>query len=142
MASPTFRAFMSTLVVLLCLAGLMALIFGGIKEARGDSLSCYEGGGELIKPEYINTNLLIKVNWFDTMEELLDDLISYDPDNPEWVEYVLSAGEYTDCDVYHENADIGFCEVWAVMPKYVLGDPYVDGFGHEALHGLFGDYHE
>jgi hypothetical protein len=33
------------------------------------------------------------------------------------------------------------CTLWINMPEQILGDPDMDGMGHELLHCLTGDFH-
>lgn len=85
---------------------------------------------EPVEPEFENTNLLIKVVWFDTIEELQ---IALDDDEIE---------AYSECEIYpEETGNIGFCEIWVVRAKYVDDDNH-SSLGHEVDHGLHGSYHE
>jgi len=36
---------------------------------------------------------------------------------------------------------IADCTLWIHMPQQVLGDPDMDGIGHELLHCLAGNFH-
>lgn len=86
---------------------------------------------EKVLPEHENHNLLIKVNWFDTIRELQEEL------GPEYDD----TQAYSECEVHYEDgADIGFCEIWVVRPKSVDKE-HTKSLGHEVLHGLLGDYH-
>jgi len=105
-----------------------------LSTPTADADVCFSGGGELVKPEFVVSNLLLTANWFDTEEELATAVsaLGYE------VEENL---EVSECEV-HPDQDIGWCELWLVIPKYVIGDPYMDSLGHEAGHGFFGDFHE
>lgn len=109
---------------------LFAMMFG---EAYAEDV-CFANGDELVKPEYIISNLLITVNWFDTEEELAEAVSARGYE-------VEESLELSECEI-HPEQDIGWCEVWLVKPRTVIGDPFMDSLGHEALHGFFGDFHE
>lgn len=95
---------------------------------------CFENGDELVKPEYVVSNMLFTVNWFDTEEELAEAVSALGYEVDESLELSL-------CEV-HPEQDIGWCELWLVIPTTVIGDPFMDSIGHEAAHGFFGDFHK
>ncbi len=95
-----------------------------------------EAHAEDVVPEYENHNLLIKVNWYDTVKEVREALEGRD----EGVSYSDTLA-YSECEVHYEDgADIGFCEIWVVRPISVDKE-HTKSLGHEVLHGLLGDYH-
>lgn len=84
---------------------------------------------EPVVPEHENNNLLIKVNWYDTVEEVQEAVGHSD------------VQAYSLCEVHYEDGDdIGFCEIWVVRPVGV-DDEHTKSLGHEVLHGLLGSYH-
>ena len=95
---------------------------------------CFENGNELVKPEFVVSNLLVTANWFNTAEELKAAVSELGYEVDESLELSL-------CEV-HPEQNIGWCEVWLVIPKTVIGDPFMDSLGHEVAHGFFGDFHE
>ncbi len=113
--------------------GIYCFLFGAIfgmllimdSEAKDVCYTAY--GAEIIPTDDVR-NLLVSVNFYDTTEQL-----------------VLAVGEdvaaWSECEV-HPDKNIGWCEIWVVRPKRVLGDPAMDALGHEVLHGLWGDYHK
>ena len=95
---------------------------------------CFANGDELVKLEYLVSNLLLTVNWFDTEEELAEAVSALGYEVDQNLELSL-------CEV-HPEQNIGWCELWLVKPQTVIGDPFMDSLGHEAAHGFFGDFHE
>lgn len=84
---------------------------------------------EKVVPEHENHNLLIKVNWYDTIPELQEAI------------QVFDVQAYSLCEVHYKDGDdIGFCEIWVVRPKFVDKES-TKSLGHEVLHGLLGSYH-
>lgn len=109
------------------------LLFFMMNEAPAEDV-CFENGDEPVKPEYVVSNMLFTVNWFNTAEELeaVVSALGYEVDE---------SLELSECEV-HPEQDIGWCELWLVIPKTVIGDPFMDSIGHEAAHGFFGAYHK
>jgi len=89
---------------------------------------CYETDGELVKPEYEAELIGLRVNLYDTVEQItaatgekdIEGLASFER---------LSSG-------------VVECEIWASRPRIVLGDAAMDTLGHELLHCISGEFHE
>ena len=119
--------------IALCALIVLGFIFISCSFVLAEDV-CFENGDELVKPEFIVSNLLLTVNWFDTEEELAEAVSALGYEVDESLELSL-------CEV-HPEQDIGWCELWLVIPTTVIGDPFMDSIGHEAGHGFFGDFHE
>ena len=102
-------------------------------------LLCFVAGdadAEDVVPEYENTNVLLKINWFDTTKELQELLTVRNEED------FYDTAAYSECEVHYEGGDdIGFCEIWVVRPKTVDKE-HTKSIGHEVLHGVLGDYHK
>lgn len=118
-------------IVVILLAAIIMIVESAAQDI--DPI-CYENQGVIVQPTREMTNLLISVNWFDTLDELESVLERRTGEDQTGTE------GYSECETYAER-DIGWCEIWVVRPTYVLGDPNMDSLGHEVLHGLMGDYH-
>ena len=91
---------------------------------------------EDVVPEYENSNLLLKINWFDTTKELQELLTARNEED------FYDTMAYSECEVFYEDGDdIGFCEIWVVRPKTVDKE-HTKSLGHEVLHGVLGSYHK
>lgn len=97
-----------------------------VQEARAEEV-CYEAYSTPVVVEYRITNLMITAYMFDTVEELAADVGE-------------DVAAWSECETIVEQ-NIAWCEIWMVIPTNVLGDPHMDGLGHETLHGLIGDFH-
>jgi len=102
----------------------LALLAG--REARAEDI-CYAPYSTDVTPEYVVTNLLVTTHIFATVEELAADVGE-------------DVASYSICETIVEE-NIAWCEIWIVQPTKVLGDPYMDGIGHEVAHGIWGDFH-
>ncbi len=91
---------------------------------------------EDVVPKYENSNLLLKINWFDTTKELQELLTARNEED------FYDTMAYSECEVFYEDGDdIGFCEIWVVRPKTVDKE-HTKSLGHEVLHGVLGSYHK
>lgn len=97
-----------------------------IDTRDGTGLICYEPYGGPIKKEgrYDTKYLLISPFWHDTPAEVAEAVGE-------------PAAAYSDC-IWSNDGIMGWCDLWLVEPSEVLGDPHMDGIGHEVLHGLWG----
>ena len=112
----------------------LGFLFLGLSCVAKAEDVCFENGDEPVKPEYLVSNLLLTVNWFDTEEELSAAVSALGYEVDESLELSL-------CEV-HPDQNIGWCELWLVIPETVIGDPFMDSIGHEAAHGFFGNFHK
>jgi hypothetical protein len=135
---------MDRIITLVCMILRVGLLFGIIlinpalseetSPEYDDSIACYEGGDELVKPEFVVQNLLVTANVYATEADLIEAVEAMGYSTVEDL-------ELSECEI-HPDQNIGWCEIWVVMPTKVLGDPNMDAIGHEVAHGLFGDFHE
>ena len=105
-------------VAAILLAGL-ALIAGAAKaEAEVESF-CYEPYGTEVQGEFKAKQALVIVNYLEQPR-----------------------GETVESTwLFDDTIDTSLCEVWIRIPDQILGDPDMDGIGHEFLHCIFGDFH-
>lgn len=89
---------------------------------------CYETDGELVKPEYESQFIRLRVNLYDTAEQLTAATGERD------IEGLASFERFKN--------EIVDCEIWAIRPRIVLGDAAMDTLGHELLHCISGEFHE
>lgn len=106
---------------------ILLLWFIAHVDIAGAKDVCYAPYGTEVTPEYEVTNVMVTAYVFDTAEELSADV----------GEKVAS---YSVCETLVEE-NVAWCEVWIVQPTNVLGDPAMDGIGHEVGHGIWGDFH-
>ncbi len=59
------------------------------------------------------------------------------------IEYLdIGRGELVESSWYYdEETDTTICKVWIRIPDDVIGDPDMDGLGHEFLHCMIGNFH-
>ncbi len=102
-----------------------------VVQTDDESISCYSHYGTPVTPEFEINNVLLSINYFDSVAELQADL-------GEGYEDTDSLGE-----CYHDvDKNIALCELWVTRPSTVEGDAAMMGLGHEAAHGAWGDYHK
>jgi hypothetical protein len=99
------------------IAGLMLGFTGAVFGAA--ALYCFNPYGTAVVPEYQATQSLIVVEWV-----------------------TQGRGEQVDSSwFYDEETDTSICKIWIRLPDQILGDPDMDGIGHEVLHCLTGAFH-
>ncbi len=131
-----FDVFVRAVVLFLVIASSMLMLGEAFADEKDLYISWVDEPAESIIPEHWNHNLLIKVSWYDTTEELQEALTARTG-----VDF-SDTEAYSLCEVHYEDGDdIGFCELWLVRPDEV-DDYHTTSVGHEVLHGLLGDYHE
>jgi len=101
------------------LAPLLALCIWYMATAAETDDYCYAPYSTKVQPERMSTRAVVEVRWFH------DGLRGGDAFS-DWT--VRSDG----------TAD---CVLWIHMPQQILGDPDMDGIGHEFLHCVAGDFH-
>lgn len=96
-----------------------------------DEFICYTvNGGERVTPVGDNTIAHVQVYWYDSYEDLQN----------EWAKTEEGKVDaWSECFPHIEFDQL--CEIHAVRPEYVWGDPRIDDLGHELLHTLWGDFH-
>ena len=59
------------------------------------------------------------------------------------IEYLdTGRGELVESSWYYdEETDTTICKIWIRIPDDVIGDPDMDGLGHEFLHCMIGNFH-
>ena len=85
---------------------------------------------EPIKPEFRIENMLVTIFYYDTLQAFQEDTGETDPE----------VRGHSLCETKPDK-NIAYCDFYVVMPKFV-DDDFTMTFGHEALHGLLGDYHK
>lgn len=108
------------------LAGLLAAIaLLAMAEEEHEELEydvkeyCFEPYGTEVRPERMSTKFKGTVNWYH--------------DGPR------GGNVYASWDI--EDDGTVDCELWLIMPRQIMGDPDMDGIGHEFLHCVAGDFH-
>ena len=100
------------------------------EELEGER--CYAPYAPKLSPEFEVENMSFTVYWYDTKEELVED-----------VGDLFGARDFTaasDCEKKPEF-NISYCDLYLVRPISVDDDATMS-VGHEVLHGLLGAYHE
>lgn len=97
--------------------------------ARADECDLGHDSGKPFKAQSVVDNILITMFWFDTLEDLREAI--GDPEDE-------TCG-YSECEIVEEK-NIAYCHIYAVRPR-LIDDVWTSTLGHEALHGIWGDYH-
>ena len=103
---------------------LLAAMFFSILIANSESPEekeeyCYAPYSTAVIPERMSTKVLVDVIWFHEGTRGGDVFA-------DWI-----VGDDGTVD----------CTLWLRMPQQILGDPDMDGIGHEFLHCVAGDFH-
>ena len=131
------RSFVGTNTLTVLLLGVLLLSAGcasgpqSVAAAKKSNEVCYEAYGSPVNKDGIMNvkHLMISIDWSLDEEEL-----SLKVGEP--------AAAFSEC-LWSDDGIMGWCDIWAIEPDRVLGDPHIDGLGHEALHGFWGpDWHE
>ena len=94
---------------------------------------CFIPGDEKVKPDFELKHTSLKVNWYDTIDEVQQ---ATDTKNIEGMsEWYVAVDPET-------GEEFSWCELWVPRPVSVNGDPNMDTLGHEVLHCLMGSFHE
>lgn len=93
---------------------------------------CFSPYAPVLYPEFEVQNVGITVHWYDSKEEMQDDLGDLFPDR----DYSAAS----QCEKKPEF-NISYCDIYVVRPTMV-DDNATLSIGHEVLHGLIGDFHD
>lgn len=93
-----------------------------VEETEEVTEYCYEPYGTDVTPEFKVTYSEVTIHWQD--QPVGDNVYA------DWTLY-----EDEDGELWTE------CELWIRVPEKILGDPDMDGNGHEFGHCVLGDFH-
>lgn len=141
---------------------LTAFILLGVKfywytEVKGFTLTMPPGGrGEVLHKVNVYTvtgaNMREKIacefdeplkhltlinHWYDSNAEMYADYIVLTKEQDQQEEI----WGWSNC-VWQPDDDWAACDVYLVKPEFVHADMYIDTFGHEAMHGACGNFHD
>lgn len=111
---------LNMVAVAIVLLAACALIYGTVASAEASVEEfCYTPYGTEVKQEFKAKQTLVVVNYLEQ-----------------------ERGETVESSwLFDHTIETSLCEVWIRVPDQVLGDPDMDGIGHEFLHCIFGDFH-
>ena len=125
------RALMQGVIIGVTVAFLLtAFLHSGIVRAEEPSVEvtlevtaveeyCYAPYPSSVTQEFKAARALVEIEYLDT-----------------------GRGELVESSWYYdEETDTVLCKIWIRIPDDVIGDPDMDGLGHEFLHCMIGNFH-